>query len=445
MADKIIISPTRVRAYGNIINVKSDDDYELVDCTITESTATINGVSMGVYLMEPDLGEATSLTVTSSSSTLVLDGTVTISATLKDSSNVAINGATITFKEGSTTLGTGTTNSSGVATYTYTGATTGSHTVSGVFGGDSTYASSTGSVSLTVNKKSTSTALTTSSASVTVGTSVTLTATVTSGGSGVNGLTVLFKDGTSTLGTGTTNSSGVATYTTSSLTEGTHSITAVVTETSTYSTSTSSAVSVVVSSTPAYIINDDASVNNRDTLFGSSSIALRNSGTSTMTWTSASPSYYQVKVTKSNSDSFIEYLPLRGVTDSFKLTIKYRLPATNYYSYVGLYYYIDSNNWGGVKGLNDAQWVSSKTNGTFTEQEYRTGQSLNTNYFTNEIVYDKTANTLAISTYDSSDNLIQSKTMNIPITLTSSVKWGTGVAWSNTDRNNIYLIKAEYI
>lgn len=193
------------------------------------------------------------------------------------------------------------------------------------------------------------------------------------------------------------------------------------------------------------IFEDDATNNNRDTLFGASSISLRNSGTSTVTWTSSSPSYYQVKVTKSNSDSFIEYLPLRGITDSFKLTIKYKLPSTTSYSYVGLYYYIDSNNWGGVKGLNDAQWVSSKTSGTFAEQEYRTGQSLNNNYYTNEIVYNKTANTLSISTYDSSDTLIQSKTMNIPVTLTSSVKWGNAAAWSNGDKNNIYLLKAEYI
>ena len=136
---------------------------------------------------------------------------------------------------------------------------------------------------------------------------------------------------------------------------------------------------------------------------------------------------------------------MRGITDSFKLTLKYKLPSTSGVSYVGLYYYIDSNNWGGVKGLNDAQWVSSKTNGTFTEQEYRTGQSVNTNYFTHEIVYNKNANTLTISTYDSSSNLIQSKTLNVPITLTSSVKWGNAAAWSNGDKNNIYEIKAEYI
>lgn len=193
------------------------------------------------------------------------------------------------------------------------------------------------------------------------------------------------------------------------------------------------------------IFEDDATTNNRDTLFGASSISLRNSGTSTMTWNSASPSYYQVQVTKSSSDSFIEFLPLQGVTDSFKLTMKYKLPSTSGVSYVGLYYYLDDNNWGGVKGLNDAQWVSDKTNGTFTEQEYRTGQSNTTNYYTHEIIYDKTANTLSISTYDSNDTLIQSKTLNIPVTLTSSVKWGNAGAWSNGDRNNIYYLKAEYL
>lgn len=151
-------------------------------------------------------------------------------------------------------------------------------------------------------------------------------------------------------------------------------------------------------------------------------------------------------VTKASSDSFIEYLPLNGIyNQSFKLTIKVKPPSTSYISYVGLYYYIDSNNWGGVKALQDAQWVSAKTNGTFTENEYRTGQSKSTNYFTNEITFNANSNTLTIDTYNQNDVLIQSKTQNIPITLTSSVKWGSANAWSNGDKNNIYLIKAEYI
>ena len=325
MVDKIIVSPGKVRGFGNIVSPKGEDDFEPVGCTIDETTDTINGVGMTVYLLEPDLGEQTTLTVTSSSSTLVLDGTVTISAALKDSSNVAISGATITFKEGSTTLGTGTTNSSGVATYTYTGATTGSHTVSGVFGGDSTYASSTGSVGLTVNKKSTSTSLTTSSASVTVGTSVTLTATVTSGGSGVNGLTVLFKDGTSTLGTGTTNSSGVATYTTDTLTEGTHSITAVVTETSTYATSTSSAVSVVVSTGPSYIFYDACDSSSGLTNYGSI-VTLENGSGATLAYNSTENAY---AITCTGSGCKVFPITALNGLDQFKMTMELKMPSRN--------------------------------------------------------------------------------------------------------------------
>ena len=248
-----------------------------------------------------------------------------------------------------------------------------------------------------------------------------------------SGATVTVTGSDSSLYTGITDSSGVATVTVS--------VSAETTFTASYS-NVSATCTVIVSSV---IFSDDATVNNRDTLFGASSISLRNSGTSTATWNSASPSYYQIKVTRSSSESFIEYLPMRGITDSFKLTLKYKLPSTSSVCNVGLYYYLDSNNWGGVKGLNDAQWISTKTSGTFAEQEYRTGQSVSTNYFTHEIVYDKTANTLTISTYNSSNTLIQSKTLNVPITLTSSVKWGTGSTWSNGDKNNIYLLKAEYI
>ena len=235
--------------------------------------------------------------------------------------------------------------------------------------------------------------------------------------------------------TGTTNSNGVATVTVTGVTSNT-----------TFIASYSNVSDTCTVTPPSYIINDDASTNNASTLF-SSSIALRNSGTSTITWNSGSPSYYQAKVTKSGgSDSFVEFIPLRGIyNQSFKVTLKCKLPSTSGVSYVGLYYYIDSNNWGGVKGLQDAQWVSTKTSGTFTENEYRTGQSNNTNYFTHEITYNATANTLTIDTYNDSNTLIQSKTLNIPITLTSSVKWGNAAAWSNNDKCNIYLIKAEYI
>ena len=233
---------------------------------------------------------------------------------------------------------------------------------------------------------------------------------------------------------GITNNNGVAEVTVTGVSSTT-------TFTATYSNVSDTCT---VTAGPSYIINDDASTDNSSTLFGSS-ISLRNSGTSTVTYTTGSPNYYEIKCTRSSSDSFIPYKPLEGITSSFKLTMKCKLHSTSGVAYTGLYYYIDSNNWGGVKTLQDAQWISDKTNGTFTEHEYTTGQSRSTNYFTVECIFNSTANTLTINTYNQNDTLIQTKTMNIPITLTSAVKWGDDVCWSNEDKHGIYEIKAEYI
>ena len=142
MVEKIIVKPTEVRGLGNIMNVKTDEDYELVDCTITEATDTVNGASVNVIVMEPTFWEPTTLTVTPSSATLVLNDSVTISATLKDSSNTPISGVDLTFKKSPTSSYTTRTNSEGVATYTFTGSSVGSYTISVIFDGDLTYASS---------------------------------------------------------------------------------------------------------------------------------------------------------------------------------------------------------------------------------------------------------------------------------------------------------------
>lgn len=52
MVEKIIINPNKVRGYGNIMNVHSSTDYELSDCTITETTDTVNGATETVYELE---------------------------------------------------------------------------------------------------------------------------------------------------------------------------------------------------------------------------------------------------------------------------------------------------------------------------------------------------------------------------------------------------------
>ena len=177
---------------------------------------------------------------------------VTLTATVRAQGFKGIPTGTVTFKDGSTTLGTGTLNGSGVATYSTSTLAVGSHSITAVYGGDTNNAASTSSVlTQTVNAASatTTTSVVSSSNPAVAGSSVTLTATVATSGSNTPTGMVTFKDGTTVLGTGTLNGSGVATYTTSTLAAGQHSITAVYGGDANNLTSTSSTLSQTVSPT----------------------------------------------------------------------------------------------------------------------------------------------------------------------------------------------------
>jgi hypothetical protein len=145
----------------------------------------------------------TTTTVASSLNPSTYQASVTFTATVSPADATG----TVTFKNGSTTLGTGTL-SGGVATYSTASLTIGSKSITASYGGDTNYNSST-SATLTqiVNKADTTTALASSLNPSTYKTSITFTATVSPGTA--TG-TVTFKDGTTTLGTGTL-SSGTAT------------------------------------------------------------------------------------------------------------------------------------------------------------------------------------------------------------------------------------------
>jgi cellulase/cellobiase CelA1 len=206
----------------------------------TYATSTSSAVSISVTSSSPT---ATTTALSSSTTSTTTGTSVTLTAAVSPS---AATGA-VTFYDGTTSLGTGTL-SSGVATLSTSFSTAGTHSITAVYAGSSTYATSTSSaLSISVMSSSptaTTTALSSSSTSTTTGTSVTLTAAVSP--SAATG-TVTFYDGSTLLGTGTL-SSGKATLSTSFSTAGTHSITAVYAGSSTYATSTSSAVSITVSS-----------------------------------------------------------------------------------------------------------------------------------------------------------------------------------------------------
>jgi Bacterial Ig-like domain (group 3) len=151
----------------------------------------------------------------------------------------------VTFLDGTTSIGTGTLNAAGVATFSTTILTAGTHSITASYPGDPNYAASVSNAVSEVIKQQTGETITLTSSlnPAAFSTSVIFTATVPSGASG----TVTFYDGTTSIGTGTVNAAGVATYTTSTLSVGTHSITANYGGDTNYSTVTSTAVSQVIS------------------------------------------------------------------------------------------------------------------------------------------------------------------------------------------------------
>jgi hypothetical protein len=149
---------------------------------------------------------------------------------------------TVTFLDGTASLGTGTL-SGGQATFTTSSVAAGSHSITANYAGDTNFVASTStSLSLPV-KIATTTALTASPNPSNTGQSVLLTATVAFTGSSASTAsgTVTFLDGTTTLGTSTL-SSGTATFSTSSLSAATHSLTASYGGDTNFASSTSSAV-----------------------------------------------------------------------------------------------------------------------------------------------------------------------------------------------------------
>lgn len=193
-----------------------------------------------------------SVALTASAANIAPGGSVTLTATVPTSSGTNVPTGTVTFYDGTTVLGTGSLNGSGVATYNAASLANGTHSLTASYGGDAVYGASVSSaVSVTVATITPTVALSSSASTVVTGTPVTLTATLTAT-TGTPAGTVTFLDGTNTLGTATLNGSGVATYTASSLSIGTHSIVAQYAANGIYSAAVSAVRTVVVTGVPDF-------------------------------------------------------------------------------------------------------------------------------------------------------------------------------------------------
>jgi hypothetical protein len=195
-----------------------------------------------VYLSQT-VTPATSITsLTSQPDPAPPNSTVTFTASVTSPQSTG----TVTFYNGSTSIGGGSLNASGQAMLSTSSLAMGTSNITAVFAGNSNVTGSTSSVLQQVMGKETPNILVTPNpTAANLNENVTLTATV-SGVVGVPTGTVTFLSGTTQVGTATLNSNGVATYSTASLPAGTDSITASYSGDSDFLAGTSSPTEIVV-------------------------------------------------------------------------------------------------------------------------------------------------------------------------------------------------------
>ena len=165
--------------------------------------------------------QSTTTTLAQNNASGSFGDSVTFTATVSPTSAAG----SVQFKDGAADLGSPqAVNGSGVATFTTTSLSVGSHAISSVFtpSGSGFNGSTSNSVTHTVGAVSTSMTLGSNGPTAQYA-PATFTATVSPAATG----TVTFSEGQAILGTGTVNTTtGVATYTTTALTVGTHSVAA---------------------------------------------------------------------------------------------------------------------------------------------------------------------------------------------------------------------------
>ena len=195
------------------------------------------------------VNQATTIVLTSSKNPSAPSDPVTFSATVFQGATQAV-----TFYDGSTVLGSGAVNASGVATFTTSSLTTGSHSITATYPGDVNHGSATSNVLLqVVGKVPTTITITESSQAQLFNSKVTFTAVVTAPIPTPTG-TVTFMDGATVIGTAALSTNGVvvsltagnAAFATSSLATGDHKITAVYSGDTTFASSTSAPLDNVV-------------------------------------------------------------------------------------------------------------------------------------------------------------------------------------------------------
>ena len=231
------------------------------------ATLSVSTLVVGSHNITASYAGTSSFTTSTSSAVALVISAITTTTSLSVSPNPAAQGAnvvltatttaasgtatgTVTFYDGSTSLGTGTLNGSGVATLTVSTLAGGNHSLTASYAGAATFGASTSTAVALVINQTTTTVVTASPNPAAQGASVVLSATTTATPGTPSG-SITFYDGATSLGTGTLNGFGTATLSVSSLTVGNHTITASYTATSGFLASTSAAVTLVINAPAA--------------------------------------------------------------------------------------------------------------------------------------------------------------------------------------------------
>ena len=198
-------------AGSHLIRAVYSGDSSYSGSTSSTVTQTVTVASIG-----------TTTSVGSSPNPSTYGQSVVFTAAVSALSGTGTPTGTVTFRDGTTTLGTSTLDANGIGTISTPQLSAGTHSITAQYNGDATYSgSSSSTLSHTVNKAATTTTLTSNRNPANGGQSVTFTAAVSPAATG----TVQFFDGTTLIGSAAL-SAGSASVSTSSLSAGTHSMTA---------------------------------------------------------------------------------------------------------------------------------------------------------------------------------------------------------------------------
>ena len=148
-----------------------------------------------------------------STSNPLVQVTTTVTFTAMVTGNGGTPTGSVTFMDGSNTLGWVAVNASGVASYGTASLAVGSHNVTAVYGGDANDAGSTSAgIAETVTAYVTQTSLVASATSINTDQQLTLLTTTTSASGGTVTGTITYMNGSTSLGTATVGANGAATF-----------------------------------------------------------------------------------------------------------------------------------------------------------------------------------------------------------------------------------------